>query len=75
LFGYFQRIIHFNAQISNRAFELGVPEQKLYGPEILGSSVNQRCLVLRNEWDSGWTGGLSRQNLYRGFRAQPRYRT
>jgi hypothetical protein len=43
LFGYFQRIIHLNAQISNRAFELGVPEQKLDRPEILGSSVNQRC--------------------------------
>lgn len=27
LFSHFQGILHFNAQISDRAFELGVPEQ------------------------------------------------
>ena len=27
LLGQFQRVIHFNTQVSNRAFELGMPKQ------------------------------------------------
>jgi hypothetical protein len=34
LFRYCQGIVHFDAQISNGAFDLGVAEQKLDGPEI-----------------------------------------
>jgi hypothetical protein len=44
LFRYYQGIIHFDAQISNRAFEFGVAKQKLDGPEIAGATVDQGCL-------------------------------
>lgn len=27
-------VVHFDAKMSNRAFNLGVPEQRLHGPEI-----------------------------------------
>jgi hypothetical protein len=41
LFGYGQGVIHFDAQISDRAFDLGMPEQKLDGPEIAGPPVDK----------------------------------
>jgi hypothetical protein len=44
LFRYCQGIIHFDAQISNGAFDLGVAKQKLYGPEITSATVDQGCL-------------------------------
>jgi hypothetical protein len=34
LFRYCQGVIYFDAQISDGAFDLGVPEQKLDRPEI-----------------------------------------
>jgi hypothetical protein len=34
-------IIYFDAQISDSAFDLGVAEQKLDGPEIARASVDQ----------------------------------
>src|SRR5439155_26841953 len=44
LFCYCQSIIHFDAEISNRAFDLGVAKQKLDSPEIAGAPVNQGSL-------------------------------
>jgi hypothetical protein len=41
LFRYCQGVIHFDAEIPDRAFDLGMPEQKLYGPEISGPPVDQ----------------------------------
>ena len=34
LFRYCQGVIDLNAEISDRAFDLGMPEQELDGPEI-----------------------------------------
>jgi hypothetical protein len=34
LFRDCQGVIYFNAQVSHRAFDLGMPKQKLNGPEI-----------------------------------------
>jgi len=42
LFRYCQGIIYFDAEISDSAFDLGMPEQKLDGPEISGPPVDQR---------------------------------
>ena len=41
LFGYGQGVIHFDAQISDRAFDLDMPEQKLDGPEIASPPVDK----------------------------------
>jgi hypothetical protein len=41
LFRYGQGIIHFDAQISDRAFDLGVAKQKLDGPEIASPPVDK----------------------------------
>jgi hypothetical protein len=38
LFRYCQGIVYLNAKISDRAFDLGVPKQKLDGPEIARTS-------------------------------------
>ena len=43
LFRYRKRIIHFDAKVSDGAFDLGVAEQELDGPQIAGSAVDQRC--------------------------------
>jgi hypothetical protein len=34
LFRYGQGVINFDAQVSDRAFDLGMPEQQLNGPEF-----------------------------------------
>src|SRR5260370_5269891 len=44
LFCYCQSIIHFNAEISDRAFALGVAKQKLDSPKIARAPVNQSGL-------------------------------
>jgi hypothetical protein len=44
LFRYRQRIIHLDTEVSDGALDLGVAEQELYGSQITGSAVNQRCL-------------------------------
>jgi hypothetical protein len=44
LFRYCQRIVHFDAQISNGAFDLGVAKQKLDSPEIASATIDQGCL-------------------------------
>jgi hypothetical protein len=41
LFRYCEGIIYFDAEISDRAFDLGMSEKKLDGPEIASSPVNQ----------------------------------
>ena len=41
LFCYCQRIIYFDAEISDRVFDLGMSEQKLDGPEIAGAPIDQ----------------------------------
>ena len=40
---YFQRIIYLNPQVSDRAVEIRVPEEKLYGPKIFGAPVDKGC--------------------------------
>jgi hypothetical protein len=44
LFCYCQRIIYFDAEIPNGAFDLGVAEQKLDGPQITSAPINQSSL-------------------------------
>jgi hypothetical protein len=44
LFRYRQGIVHFDAEISDRAFDLGVAKQKLNCPEIASASVDQSSL-------------------------------
>ena len=41
LFRYCDGIIYLNAEISDRAFDLGMSEQKLDGPEIASPPVDQ----------------------------------
>ena len=41
LLGDFQSIVHFNAEIADSRFELGVTEQQLDSAEILGSAVDE----------------------------------
>ena len=42
LLGYLQRVIDLNAEVSDGAFQLGVPKQKLNGAQILRPLVDQR---------------------------------
>ena len=42
LLGDLQCIVNLDAEIPDGAFELRVPKQELYGPEILGPPINQR---------------------------------
>jgi hypothetical protein len=42
LFGHFQGIIHFDTQVSDGAFQLGMAQKQLYRPKVLSPSVNQR---------------------------------
>ena len=44
MFCYCQSVINFDAEISDRAFDLGVAKQKLDSPEIAGAPVNQASL-------------------------------
>ena len=41
LFGYCQGVIYFDAQVSDRAFDLGMPKEKLTGPQISCPPVDQ----------------------------------
>src|SRR3982074_1807912 len=41
MFCYCQSVNNFDAEISDRAFDLGVAKQKLDSPEIAGAPVNQ----------------------------------
>ena len=41
LFRYCQGVIDLDAEIPDRAFDLGMPEQELDGPEIACPSIDQ----------------------------------
>jgi hypothetical protein len=41
LFGYCPGVIYFDAQVSDRAFDLGMPKQNLNGPEISCPPIDQ----------------------------------
>ena len=41
LFRYCEGIIYFDAEVSDRAFDLWMSEEKLDGPQIAGPSVDQ----------------------------------
>jgi hypothetical protein len=41
LLGHFQGIIDLDAEVADRTLQLGVPEQQLNGPKILGPVVDQ----------------------------------
>ena len=43
LLGYGKSVIDFNAQIPDRAFDLGVSEQKLDGSQISRAAIDQGC--------------------------------
>jgi hypothetical protein len=42
--GYRQGVIHFNTEVSDGAFDLGVAEEKLHRPQISGSAIDQSRL-------------------------------
>ena len=44
MFCYCQSVNNFDAEISDRAFDLGVAKQELDSPEIAGAPVNQGSL-------------------------------
>src|SRR6267154_5820752 len=44
LFRYCQGVIDLDAEIPHRAFDLGVPEQKLDSPEVARPPIDQRRL-------------------------------
>jgi hypothetical protein len=49
LFRYRKRIIYLDAEVSDGAFDFCVARQELHGPQIAGSTTDQRRLVRRNE--------------------------
>jgi hypothetical protein len=42
LFRYCQGVINLDAKISDRAFDLGMPEQQLDSPQVARSPIDQR---------------------------------
>ena len=44
LLGDLQRVVNFDAKVSDCALQLGMPKQELNGSEVLRTLVNQRCL-------------------------------
>jgi len=62
LFSYREGIIDLDAEVSDGAFDFGVTEQELHGPQVLGSTIN-KCRLrspqrmgakeLRNQSDVG----------------------
>ena len=44
LLGYGERVVYLNAEIADRALDLGVPEQQLDCAEIARSAIDQRYL-------------------------------
>lgn len=41
LLGHLQRIVDFDAEVSDRALDLAVAKQELHGSQILGAPVDQ----------------------------------
>jgi len=46
LFSYREGVIDLNAEVSDGAFDFGVAEQELHGPQVAGSTIDQRCRFL-----------------------------
>jgi hypothetical protein len=44
LFSYREGIVDLNAEVSDGAFDFGVAKQKLHGPQVASSTVDQRRL-------------------------------
>ena len=44
LFSYCQGIVDLDAEIPDRAFDLGMPEQELDGSQIAGAPIDQSSL-------------------------------
>jgi hypothetical protein len=44
LLRYGKRVVHLDAEIANRALNLGMAKQQLHGTQIASSAVDQRCL-------------------------------
>jgi hypothetical protein len=44
LFRYREGIVDLNAEVSDGAFDFGVAKQKLHGPQVASSTVDQRRL-------------------------------
>src|ERR1700722_1409386 len=44
LFRYRERVIHLDAEISDRALDLGVTEQELDGSQVAGAPIDQGSL-------------------------------
>jgi len=44
LFSYREGIIDLNAEVSDGAFDFGVAKQELHGPQVAGSTIDERCL-------------------------------
>ena len=45
LFRYRKRVVDFDAEIADGAFNLRVAQQELEGPKIASAAINQRCLL------------------------------
>ena len=41
LFCYRERVVDLNSQISNSAFDFGVPQKKLYGSQVASAPVDE----------------------------------
>ena len=65
LFRYCQSIIYFDAEIPDRAFDLGMAKQKLDCPEIASASVDQKWpwFVGANEFRKVWGPGQCCQSI------------
>ncbi len=50
LLGQDQSVIDLDAEIANRALQLGMTKQELAGAQIAGPLVDQRDLVRRRLW-------------------------
>src|SRR4051794_27091576 len=68
LFRYRERVIHLDAEISDRALDLGVTEQELDRPQVAGAPVDQGSLrppqrvgtgVISAIWAAAWQARLS----------------
>ena len=44
LFCYREGVVDFDAEVANSAFDLGMPQQELYGSQVAGSAIDQGCL-------------------------------
>ena len=44
LLSYCHSIVHFNTEIANRAFDLGMAKQQLDGPQVARSAIDQGSL-------------------------------